>query len=64
MASSQKDSSPNQGKKGGGLKNSGAHREGPLAGPKDAAFNDKAVENMPNEGSPKLSGKGAIGKLV
>lgn len=64
MASSQKDSSPNMGKKGGGMKNSGAHREGPLVGPKDAPFNDKKVDNMPNEGAPELSKKGVIGKMV
>ncbi len=64
MASSQKDSSPNQGKKGGALKNAGAKREGPLAGPKDPAFADKSVDSMPNEGAPKLSGKGVIGKCI
>lgn len=65
MASSQKDSSPNMGaKKGGALKNAGALREGPLAGPKDAAFKDKAVDNMPNEGAPELSKKGVIGDLI
>ncbi len=65
MASSQKDSSPNMGgKKGGALKNAGAKREGPLAGPKDAAFKDKAVDSMPNEGAPELPGKGVIGKVI
>lgn len=64
MASSQKDSSPNMGKKAGGLKNSNAKREGPLEGPKKAAFADKKVDNMPNEGAPELAKKGVIGKLV
>lgn len=64
MASSQKDTSPNRGVKKGGLKNSNAHREGPLVGPKDAAFKDKVVGNTPNEGAPHLSGKGVVGKVI
>ena len=65
MPSGQKDSSPNMGgKKGGGLKNSGALREGPLEGPKKAAFNDKKVDAMPNEGAPELSGKGVIAEII
>ncbi len=59
MASSQKDSSPNMGKKSNGKE----IKEGPKSAGK-AAFNDKSVDSMPNEGAPKLSGKGVIGKLV
>lgn len=64
MASSYKDSSPNKGGKKGGLKNSNAKREGPLDGPKKAAFNDKSVGVEPNEGAPHLPGKGVIGKVI
>ena len=63
MASSYKDSSPNSGaKKKGGMKNNDG-REGPKNASKPA-FSDKAVDNMPNEGAPHLSGKGVIGKMV
>lgn len=63
MASSQRDTSPNMGKKAKGMKNQDG-REGAQSGPKKAAFNDKAVGDMPNEGAPKLAGKGVIGKLI
>ena len=60
MASSYKDSSPNSGAKSkGGMKNKDG-RMGPHYGPKSAAFNDKNVGTMPNEGAPKLTGKGVI----
>lgn len=63
MASAQKDSSPNMGgKKSVGMKNNDG-REGPKAAGK-AAFNDKSVDSMPNEGAPELSGKGVIAKLI
>ena len=38
-------------------------RDGPLEG-KNAAFNDKSVGVEPNEGAPKLSGKGVVGKCI
>lgn len=61
--SNYKDSSPNSGaKKKGGMKNNDG-REGSKAASKPA-FNDKAVDSMPNEGAPRLSGKGTIAKLV
>ncbi len=63
MASSQKDTSPNMGKKKGGMKNNDG-REGAKVGPKNAPFSDKPVDSMPNEGAPKLPGKGVIGKLI
>lgn len=62
MASSQKDTSPNQGKKASGTKNDDG-REGAKTGAK-APFNDKSVGEMPNEGAPELGGKGVIGDLV
>lgn len=64
MASSQKDTSPNMGKKGsGGMKNKDG-RQGPHEGPKSPAFSDKKVDSMPNEGAPELSKKGVIGKVI
>lgn len=63
MASSQRDTSPNMGKKKGGMKNHDA-REGPHEGPKKTAFNDKSVDSMPNEGAPELSKKGVVGKVI
>ena len=63
MASSQRDTSPNMGsKKSVGMKNNDG-REGPQEAAKPA-FKDKAVNNMPNEGAPELSGKGVIAKLI
>lgn len=63
MASSYSDSSPNSGaKKKGGMKNNDG-REGPKEGSKPA-FNDKKVDNMPNEGAPELPGKGVIAELI
>ena len=63
MASSYKDSSPNAGsKKKGGMKNEDG-REGAKAASKPA-FNDKSVGVEPNEGAPKLSGKGVVGKVI
>ncbi len=59
MASSQKDASPNMGKKSNGKE----IKEGPKSAGK-AAFNDKSVGVEPNEGAPKLSGKGVIGKCI
>ena len=67
MASSMPDSSP-AGKSGYKnrdkmkLKNDDG-REGPMKGA-NAAFNDKSVDSMPNEGAPKLPGKGVIAKLI
>lgn len=65
MSSGMPDSSPSsKSKKGsGGMKNNDG-REGAQVGPKKAAFNDKAVDSMPNEGAPELSGKGCIAKLI
>ncbi len=61
--SSYKDASPNSGaKKKGGMKNQDG-REGAKAAGK-AAFNDKSVDSMPNEGAPKLSGKGVVGRCI
>ncbi len=63
MASSYSDSSPNSGAKAkGGMKNDDG-REGTKVGSK-APFNDKAVDNMPNEGAPELSKKGVVGEIV
>ncbi len=60
--SSYKDASPNSGaKKKGGMKNQDG-REGPKKG--EASFKDKSVGVEPNEGAPKLSGKGVIGKCI
>ena len=62
--SSYPDSSPNAKAKGkGGMKNDDG-REGPKMGPKNPAFADKAVGDMPNEGAPHLSGKGVIAKKI
>ena len=65
MPSGMPDASPStkSGKGRVGMKNNDG-REGPQVGPKQAAFNDKSVDNMPNEGAPKLGGKGVIAKLV
>jgi hypothetical protein len=64
MSSGLPDSSPSSGsKKAKGMKNQDG-REGPQVGPKQAAFNDKKVDSMPNEGAPELTGKGVIAKLI
>ncbi len=65
MAASYKDVSPNMGaKKSGKGKKAGIDPCFEKGSDKKVAFNDKAVGDMPNEGAPKLSGKGVVAKLV
>ncbi len=51
MASAQKDSSPNQGKKASGMKNNDGRQSG-SGGSVKASFKDVGVE--PNNGAPEL----------
>lgn len=65
MPSGMPDSSPStkSGKGSVGMKNNDG-REGPQVGPKNAPFNDKKVDSMPNEGAPELKGIGVVAKLI
>lgn len=59
------DVSPNaKAKKGGSGKKAGVDACFEKGSEKKVPFNDKLVGVEPNEGSPKLAGKGVIGKLV
>lgn len=69
MASAHKDSNPNKGGKGGGMKNNDGRQGG--SGWNDdksrakSSFNDKSVGVMPNEGNKEgLGKKGVIAKVV
>lgn len=69
MASAHKDSNPNKGSKGGGMKNVDGRIGG--SGWNDdksrdkSKFNDKAVGVMPNDGNREgLGRKGIIAKVV
>ena len=64
MASSYKDANPNAGAKASGKKKAGVGAPFSKGSDKKVGFNDKAVGVEPNEGAPKLSGKGVIGKIV
>lgn len=67
MASSQPDSSPNSGNKAkGGQKNVDGRVDGAAwnSDKSKAAFKDKAVDCMPNEGAPELSKKGVVAEVI
>ena len=65
MASSYPDSNPNAKAKGGGRsKKAGIDPAFEKGSDKKMGFNDKSVGVEPNEGAPRLSGKGVVAKLI